>query len=964
MLWLALAPWGAGQENLRHSWERQFYGRWERAPALLYNSSVFFAKLTFGDLDGDGDPDMLLGKLDGRIDRFRNDGRTGRPLWRLVEENITALRPAQGGQGEARRVVIDTGGHAAPVLVDIDRDGDMDLFVGTGDGRLLFFRNAGNPVLPAFAAIGESFISGGFGSNLAPYFVDVDRNRSPDLFVGNQRGEVFLMVNQGTPKRAAYCLRFPPRDALPDEEPPCRPIPRRISSIAPESNAVPALVDWDGDADLDLFVGKSDGTIAYYENQGTAFLPDWRLVQDRFLAIDDGGFAAPAFLEVNDDAMPDMLVGGSTNNVALYTSKDTGSVLDVWKVTGNVLNIRRLALGLRQVALSSGDLDGDGDRDLVVGDRSGRLLWLDNIGGPEAPAWSVRREDLLGGVVRENTAPWLADIDGDNDLDLLVGGRDGQIWLLRNTGGPRDAEFRLESTNFAGIDVGNDSVPAMVDIDGDGDLDLFVGNRRGLVIYYRNEGSATEPDFRLASTRFGDLTVALSAAPAFFDWNGDKRPDLVVGSRNGRLKLDVNDNDPEDPELKNWTLTGDPWGAFATAGNSAPHFADLNNDGQQDLLIGDMEGNVQLWWNRGASQPPKPGAPEQVAAVPGAAGAGAAVPGTIPQPQAALEGAPAVAGMLPQSITSQSGLVRLTGISTQEAVAPSPTEILLSEPQQLGPLPPVYTLASEAFGKLEFDGRVTPTFGDVDGDGDLDLVVGTGKGLLFYYRNDGSPEEATWTKVTERLADFQAGRNPSPLLYDLDGDQRLDLLVGIEDGQVLFYKGGEAGAEPVFTLVEEALAGINVGRNAAPAVALVDADPHTDLLVGNFTGHLFAFIRKGGAQSLNFKLIDRHYGGVDVGVASAPFVGDINRDEKPDLLIGSDQGRVSVFSRVPVDAKNAWGWAPVSDSLQNLKLPFGTSPRLADIDNDGDLDLLMGTEKGTIYFYRNDALNGEAATTQ
>ena len=323
----------------------------------------------------------------------------------------------------------------------------------------------------------------------------------------------------------------------------------------------------------------------------------------------------------------------------------------------------------------------------------------------------------------------------------------------------------------------------------------------------------------------------------------------------------------------------------------------------------------------------------------------------------------AVVPVQPQ-FESQSGLSALVE-STPAAGMVSGSEALpLTQAVPTGPLNPIFALATDALADLRFKGRVRPAIADLDNDGRLDLVVGTAEGKLVYFHNDGSKAEAKFDMAAENLGDFDAGGNPSPFLYDLDGDGLLDLIVGTESGQVLFYRNtGEKNA-PAFTRVEDALASINVGRNAAPAVGPIDGKGTLGLIVGDFSGHLWAFAREGGAQSLNFKLVDRRFLGVDVGVAATPFVGDIDRDGKPDLLVGSDQGRVSLFTRVDADKKHPQGWAPGPDHLGGLKFPFGTTPRLADIDGDEDMDLLVGSEKGTIYFFRNDALNPPPGAAQ
>ncbi|NQX97776.1 MAG: VCBS repeat-containing protein [Flavobacteriales bacterium] len=119
------------------------------------------------------------------------------------------------------------------------------------------------------------------------------------------------------------------------------------------------------------------------------------------------------------------------------------------------------------------DIDGDGDLDLYLGEQNGKIKVFTNNAGVFTAASDLQ----AGGTVINigyRASPTFADIDGDGDLDLYVGGQSGTIKVFTNNSGVFTAASDLQAGATA-IDVGSSASPTFADIDGDGDLDLYVG---------------------------------------------------------------------------------------------------------------------------------------------------------------------------------------------------------------------------------------------------------------------------------------------------------------------------------------------------------------------------------------------------------------------------------------------------------------------------------------------------------
>jgi hypothetical protein len=918
----------AESRGVIHTWRRIYYGVLDGQTSLLFFEGLDRSKPALGDLDGDGDLDLVVGTADGHLAYFENQGTAKKPVWRLVNEALSAL-PQSGAVGADPDTpqAIALGANAAPALVDIDGDGDLDLFVGNAAGKLAFYRNIGNRYLAMFRLESPDVLGASLGLNLVPTFADVNGDGLPDLTLGNEAGEVYLLYNQGTRAAQRYCART---EGAPPE---CLAVPEKLLQLSGADNAVPEWVDWNRDGVLDLMVGKNDGTVAYYSNIGTRLRPALEQQEARFNILDIGGYAAPAFADLNGDGIPDLLLAGDGERMAWYRTQMQGHTPELWLEDSNALQARRLGRFDTRIHVAAGELFGHGRPDLVVGTASGQLLVYENLGGQDLPAFRASGDAILPTSQRGFSAPALVDLDGDGLLDLVVGDRNGRLELIRNVGTKQGPKWRAGELFLGRVDVGALSVPLFSDVDGDGLPDLLVGSNRGQVILYRNTGTAQQPAFQLTTTRFGGVTVGAAAAPSLFAWNPKAPPDLVVGSRDGSLLHVVRNPNLPVSDRGAFQAQAQPWTGLRAPSYSAPLFADLTGGGRPYLLLGTGRGEILLWRYEGSVSP------EQIARQ-ARRGGGNAV--GRPPPLRAGEKTPASEWAEADGPAGAPIVAATSPPAAAQAAGPPGQE-------------PVFVLEPGMFSGVEAGKNTAPAFLDYNGDGRPDLVVGNHEGRLLLFENLGPAALPRWKLVPDGLGAIRVGRNAAPVFGDLRGSGTSDLIVGMEDGSLAYFENTGSAAQPRFTRRPDALRGVRVGSNAMPALADLDGDGTLELLIGSLRGNLMYYRRK-SARSLDFDLIERRFVGLEPGVNASPSFGDLVQKGRPVLLIGSDRGPVRILERTSTSPFHSSGWRDNPTFLAGQRIPPGSHPVLVDLDGDGDLDLAVGTAAGPLLFFRNQAV--------
>lgn len=618
-------------------------------------------------------------------------------------------------------------------------------------------------------------------------------------------------------------------------------------------------------------------------------------------------------------------------------------------VNGNQLN-NAWGGGLNYVQMSDFDFDQDGDMDLFCFDRSSNNIRVfihqtDN-GHYYTSAFNI--QDLFPSDLKYRAT--MVDYNNDGKKDLFTYGLNG-LKVYKNISNAIDGlQWQLESdllysqypNNYSNLAVSSADIPGIVDVDKDGDIDILTfsmggqhveyhqnqsielyGHSDSLIFELKNEcwgkfsedvttnniilndpnspcGSSVIPNPELVENNSFEKEVTRHAGSTLLaiDLDNSGVLDLILGDvayTNLNLLINggtqVNTDSPmvsSDPNFPSNTTPVDMH-LFPAA-----FFIDVDFDGVKDLIVGanakavsENEKSIWFYKNHGTNE----------------------LPNFLFSTRSFLQNEMIEhgSGSIPTlTDINEDGLEDLIVTNLYRYKATLDKESSIAYYRNTGTSSaPTFTLVDDNYLNIpgeNFGFRSVPAFGDIDTDGDEDLLLGLEDGTIVYYRNESSGNGAVYSIHTQSLTDanstvIDVGAYAFPQLFDLDNDGLKDLIIGNRAGNIAYYKNTGTASAFEFTLVNALLGNIDVSTTSPDGYAT----PHffregneLHLFCGSVDGKLIYYdsIENNLSAGNEFRLVNASYLTIDVQKYSSFFVNDINGNGELDLFVGQDLGGI------------------------------------------------------------------------
>ncbi|WP_294673248.1 FG-GAP-like repeat-containing protein [uncultured Fluviicola sp.] len=488
------------------------------APTIIENSFTGCVYVAFRDMDSDGDQDLIWSQA---INTFGATGYVG-SYW--------TRKDSLGNFTDIFTITTSTQGNLSLNFADLDNDGDTDFVSGSSlDHKLAYYKNIADTTFEP-----QKLISGSLASVGGLCEVDVNNDGLPDLISGSSDGRISYFKNTGDRTFDFQKILY--------------------SQFAYSNEGGTPIVragDIDNDGDTDILAystyhsytnGNNLVVIYWLENNGNETFTVHGLSQPTSASLIDNQLFDAELVDSDNDGDLDIITSHEHEGWIRKFVNQGGGVFGSSQLVNYVTNVKTIAIS---------DMDNDGLKDIVVG--SNQISWLRNLGSNQF-AQSVDLVTLNGQI----PCMEVADLDGDADLDILIGNSfTSQINWLENLGNLTFSSPHVISLQPTSII--RSITP--VDLDLDGDLDILYSAYNGstLTVWSENTGSGNfGPLQAIGGNHLQSITY-----PMDIDNDGDKDVFVVVNDLGSKIIFYENN--------------------FINQSNSSGRiFADLNQNGLFD----------------------------------------------------------------------------------------------------------------------------------------------------------------------------------------------------------------------------------------------------------------------------------------------------------------------------------------------------------------------------------------------